>query len=75
MLPFDSTIRERLRRICQSAGAMLPPLSSSEPVKALFAPPLPSAAEIPVHNQPRVALAGHVPLTNGAVFHRVALDG
>jgi hypothetical protein len=73
MLPLESSLR--LRRFSRSAGPAFPPLSSSLSVRALFAPPLPSAAELPVDNRPRIARAGQVPLTNAAVFHRVALDG
>ena len=73
MLPLESSSRPR--RFSRSATPALPPLSSSLSVKAVFAPPLPSTAELPVGNRPRIALAGQVPLTNAAVFHRVALDG
>jgi hypothetical protein len=74
MLPLESSPRRRLRGFSRSAGAALPPLSLSLSVKALFASPVPSAAELPVGNRPRIALVGQVPLTNAAVFHRVALE-
>jgi hypothetical protein len=65
----------RFQRFTRSAGAILPPLSSSAVSKALFALPSLSVREVPAANRPRINVAGQVPLTGGAVFHRVALDG
>jgi hypothetical protein len=43
-------------------------------VKATRMAPSTWADEMPASNAPRVTLARQVPLTGGAVFHRVALD-
>jgi hypothetical protein len=73
MLPLPSTIRPRSLAEAR-ISATLPPLSSSASIKALFASP-PSALALPAGNPERIALSGQVPLTDGEVFHRVALDG
>jgi hypothetical protein len=74
MLPLQSSPRPPIRAKSPPNATLLP-LSSSASAKALFTTALPAPVWLPAGNRPRIVLNQQVPLTDGAVFHRFALDG